>query len=57
MAKQKRKIPRFDSPEQEREFWAKADSTDYIDWAKAAEVAFPKLKPSRRVIGRVDERK
>jgi predicted DNA binding CopG/RHH family protein len=45
-----KKIPRLKSEAKEREFWAKADSTDYIDWSKAKKVVFPNLKPSLRTI-------
>jgi predicted DNA binding CopG/RHH family protein len=45
-----KKIPRSKSEDKEREFWAKADSVDYIDWSKAKRVVFPKLKPSLKTI-------
>ncbi len=43
-------IPHFRSEDEEREFWATADSTEYFDWAKARRVAFPNLKPSTETI-------
>jgi len=43
-------VPKFTSEEQEREFWATADSTRYIDWNKAKRSIFPDLKPSVRSI-------
>lgn len=43
-------IPDFENEEQEREFWAKHDSTDFIDWGKAEAVVLPKLKPTTRSI-------
>jgi len=43
-------IPKFKSEAQERAFWAKADSTDYLDWSKAERGVFPNLKPSLRTI-------
>ncbi len=46
----KKKIPVFKNEEKERAFWAKADSSEYIDWAKAKSTAFPKLKPSTKTI-------
>jgi predicted DNA binding CopG/RHH family protein len=46
----KKKIPEFDNEDQEREFWASHDSTEYVDWKKANRVKFPKLKPSTRTI-------
>ena len=45
-----RKIPRFATEEQEREFWSSHDSTDYIEYSKAQKVLFPALKPSTRTI-------
>ena len=27
-----KEIPRFETEEEEREFWAEADSADYLDW-------------------------
>jgi len=49
MSKNK-KIPKFKNEDEEREFWAKADSSKYIDWKKAEKVIFSKLKPSTRTI-------
>jgi predicted DNA binding CopG/RHH family protein len=43
-------VPKFTSEEEEREFWATADSTRYIDWNKAKRSIFPNLKPSVRSI-------
>ena len=45
-----KKIPRSKSEGKEREFWAKADSVDYIDWSKGKRVVFPNLKPSLKTI-------
>ncbi len=45
-----KKIPAFKNEDEEREFWAKADSSDYIDWAEAKKARFPNLKPSTRTI-------
>jgi len=50
MSKKKKAIPRFRSKKAEREFWASADSTAYVDWSKARRVAFANLKPSTRTI-------
>jgi predicted DNA binding CopG/RHH family protein len=46
----KRKIPNFKSEDQEREFWSKADSTEFIDWSKAKRELLPNLKPSTKKI-------
>jgi predicted DNA binding CopG/RHH family protein len=45
-----KKIPRLKSEGEEREFWAKEDSANYIDWSKAKRIVFPHLKPSLRTI-------
>jgi len=45
-----KKIPKFRNEDAEREFWAKADSTDYVDWSKAERVVMAKLKPSQKTI-------
>lgn len=37
-------IPEFKNENQERDFWAKNDSTEYIDWSKADKAIFPNLK-------------
>jgi len=50
MSSTQKKIPKFSSEAQERAFWAREDSTDYIDWSKASEVTLPKLRPTLRTI-------
>jgi predicted DNA binding CopG/RHH family protein len=42
--------PKFKIEAEERKFWEKHDSTDYIDWSKAARMRFPNLKPSTTTI-------
>ena len=37
----RRPIPSFSSDDQEREFWAKRDSSKYIDWSQAENVSLP----------------
>ena len=44
MPRQLKKIPKFKSEKQEREFWQTHDSTKYVDWSKAERVSFPNLK-------------
>ena len=46
----KKRIPEFKSEDEEREFWASHDSTNYIDWAKAKDVVMPNLKPTLKTI-------
>ena len=43
-------IPKFKDDEEEREFWATHDSTDYIDWSKAKRTVMPNLKTSTESI-------
>ncbi|QJR37638.1 BrnA antitoxin family protein [Gemmatimonas groenlandica] len=43
-------IPTFKSEDVERDFWASADATDYVDWASARPVRFPLLRPSTTAI-------
>ena len=46
----KKKIPKFKSESEERRFWQKHDSSEYVDWSDAENVVMPKLKPSTRSI-------
>lgn len=48
--KKLKKIPRFENEDEERNFWAQADSTEYIDWDQADYATFPNLKPSTKTI-------
>lgn len=48
--KKKKKIPTFKDEAAEREFWAREDSTEYVDWLKARAVTLPELKPTLRTI-------
>ena len=43
-------IPKFKSEDEEREFWATADSVDYVDWSQAKPAYFPDLKLSTETI-------
>ena len=45
-----KKIPKFASEAEEREFWASADSTEYVDWKGARAAVYPNLRPSLRTI-------
>ncbi len=45
-----KEAPRFATEDEEREFWARTDSSDYIDWGKAKEIATPDLKLSTKTI-------
>jgi predicted DNA binding CopG/RHH family protein len=51
MSKAKRKpLPKFESEEQERKFWAEHDSVDFVDWSSAQRRTFPALRPTLRTI-------
>lgn len=50
MGKAKTKIPAFKSEAEERAFWEKHDSTDYVDWSKARKAIMPNLKPTTTTI-------
>jgi predicted DNA binding CopG/RHH family protein len=44
-------IPQFKNEDEERDFWATHDSTDYIDWSKAEKnPTLSNLKPSTRTV-------
>lgn len=43
-------IPRFENEDEERNFWAKVDSSEYFDWSKGRRVKFTNLKPSTQTI-------
>jgi hypothetical protein len=45
-----KKIPAFRTEAQERRFWQKHDSSEYVDWTDAEEVVMPRLRPSTRSI-------
>ena len=43
-------VPEFHSENEEREFWATQDSTEFFDWRSAERRKFPNLKPTLRTI-------
>ena len=51
MSSKYKPIPQFSNEDEEREFWATHDSTEYIDWSRAEkDPSFSRLKPSTRTI-------
>jgi predicted DNA binding CopG/RHH family protein len=46
----RKRIPKFKSEAEEREFWATHDTVPYLDWNRAVPVVFPDLKPSTETI-------
>src|SRR5437773_8332645 len=45
-----KRVPVFRTEAEERQFWARADSTQYVDWTAAAPTRFPNLRPSSTAI-------
>lgn len=43
-------IPKFKNEDEERDFWAKHDTTEYFDTSKPLYMKFPNLKLSTRTI-------
>jgi hypothetical protein len=41
-----KQLPEFNTEDQERKFWATADSTQYLDWPSARRRKLARLKPS-----------
>jgi predicted DNA binding CopG/RHH family protein len=46
----KTKLPDFRGEDEERHFWATADSTRYVDWQSARRRNLVQLKPSLKTI-------
>ena len=45
-----KKIPKFKSEKEEREFWQKVDSTEYVDYKTLEHWEFPNLKLTTKPI-------
>ncbi len=45
-----KKLPKFKTEAEEREFWETHDSSEYVDWKNAQPVSMPNLKPSTKTI-------
>jgi len=50
-----KKIPKFKNEDEEREFWATHDTTDYFDWSTAIRVKFPPKIATRAISVRLSE--
>ena len=50
MKKKLKEIPVFSDEHEEREFWGRPESSDYVDWDNARPVVFAKLKPTTTTI-------
>ncbi len=45
-----KQIPKFKTETEERAFWEKNDSSEFLDWKKAKFADLPNLKPSTKTI-------
>jgi predicted DNA binding CopG/RHH family protein len=45
-----KKVPKFNTEQEEREFWETHDSSDHVDWSKAESVSLSNLKRSTKTI-------
>jgi predicted DNA binding CopG/RHH family protein len=50
MTKSNKKIPKFKSEDEERNYWAKADATEHFNISSGKKMNFPNLKPSTQTI-------
>lgn len=50
MKKKLKPIPVFKNEDEERDFWATVDTSEYFDWLKPVELDLSKLKPSTQSI-------
>jgi len=50
MKQKLKRIPKFKSEKEERKFWQKVDSTEYIDYSKIEKISFPNLKLTSKPI-------
>ena len=50
MSAKKKRVPIFATEDEERDFWATHDATEYVDFARAQEARFPELRPSAKMI-------
>jgi hypothetical protein len=46
-----KELPQFNTEDEEREFWAKADSTEYLDWSSAERSDCKSLADARGFLG------
>lgn len=49
-SKQLKPVPKFRNEAEERTFWETHDSSEFVDWSKAQQIALPNLKPSTKTI-------
>lgn len=50
MNKLLKRVPKFANEAEERAFWEKNDSADYLDWTQARRTVLTNLKPTTKTI-------
>ena len=50
MSKRIKAVPKFADEAEERAFWEKHDTTEYMDWTQAQRAVLPNLKPTTKTI-------
>jgi predicted DNA binding CopG/RHH family protein len=50
MPKKLKEIPTFQNEDEEREFWSRNNSTEFVDWEQGESIVLPNLKPTTRTI-------
>lgn len=50
MKKKLKPIPKFNSEKEERKFWQRVDSTEYVDYSQTENWQFPNLRLSTKPI-------
>ena len=46
----RKRVPKFKNEDEERDFWKKNDSSEYLNWENTEQVLFPNLKSSANAI-------
>lgn len=50
MKKKLKPIPHFKSEKEERKFWQRVDSTEYVDYSRAVRAQFPNLQLTNKPV-------
>jgi len=50
MSNQLKAMPKFASEAEERAFWEKHNSSEYLDWSQGRRIVMPNLKPTTKTI-------
>jgi hypothetical protein len=46
----KKRVPKFKNEDEERDFWSKKDSSEYLNWNGAERKPFPNLESSAEAV-------